>query len=167
MIKDDERQFWEIMHRRCRKIGHTTGGEKPRDIINGHDFFIEPKRAWYLLEKWAGRGLYDYGTSLDMGWLTEKGIATEEIEDALPPPTPNNESLARLLHFIRGGNGGILGKGIRTYRDRPENRAMHYACLELERRGLIARHKDDRDSVLWMPIEPEPATPKTGPSLPN
>jgi hypothetical protein len=31
------------------------------------------KRAWYILRKWSDRGLYDYGISLDLGWLTDEG----------------------------------------------------------------------------------------------
>lgn len=45
----------------------------PRDIINGPGFTMHHKRAWKILEKWADKGWYEYGVSLDMGWLTAKG----------------------------------------------------------------------------------------------
>jgi hypothetical protein len=46
----------------------------PREIINSPNCTINHKRAYYLLEKWCGKGWYDYGVSLDLGWLTNKGI---------------------------------------------------------------------------------------------
>lgn len=30
-----------------------------------------PKQAWSTLEKWARKRLYDYGTSLDLGWIKQ------------------------------------------------------------------------------------------------
>jgi hypothetical protein len=42
-------------------------------LINESGFSIPYKRAWYLLEKWSDRGLYDYGVTSDLGWLTDKG----------------------------------------------------------------------------------------------
>lgn len=45
----------------------------PRELINQPDFYIHHKRAWYLLEKWSNKGLYDYGVTIDLGWLTTKG----------------------------------------------------------------------------------------------
>ena len=46
---------------------------KPRDIINASDFYMHHKRAWYLLQKWCSKGWYDYGVTLDLGWLTDEG----------------------------------------------------------------------------------------------
>ena len=34
-----------------------------------------------MLEKWAARGLYDYGVSLDLGWITPKGDAVDADMD--------------------------------------------------------------------------------------
>jgi len=72
------------------------------------------------------------------------------------------ESLQNLLAFIQGAKPyEFFGQGIRTYTDRdPGNTRLHEACLELESRGLIKRYRVDGDCVLWMPIGPEPATPK-------
>lgn len=38
-----------------------------RDIIN--ITHIPKKRACYILQKWVDKGWYDYGVSLDLGWL--------------------------------------------------------------------------------------------------
>lgn len=45
----------------------------PREIINEPNFPINYKRAWYLLEKWSGKDWYDYGVTLDLGWITKEG----------------------------------------------------------------------------------------------
>jgi hypothetical protein len=45
-----------------------------RDIAG--DFIargVAPKQLWYWLEKWADKDWYEYGVSLDLGWLTEAG----------------------------------------------------------------------------------------------
>lgn len=71
-MKDYEKQFLiDVYNQR-----HTL--LKPRDLINVVGFYIPPKRAWYLLEKWTNKGLYDYGVSLDLGWITKKGIEVVE-----------------------------------------------------------------------------------------
>lgn len=49
-------------------------GPFPRDVIakmveDGD--IASPKQAWATLEKWSRRGEYDYGVSLDLGWLEE------------------------------------------------------------------------------------------------
>lgn len=74
MRKPDELLFLKLLLARCRRVDNHPP-EKPREIINHPEFPLPPKRAWYLLEKFTGRGWYDYGTSLDLGWLTEKGVA--------------------------------------------------------------------------------------------
>ena len=32
-----------------------------------------PKQAWRTLEKWARRGVYEYGVSIDHGWRVTLG----------------------------------------------------------------------------------------------
>lgn len=47
-------------------------GASPRDAIAAMlaaEAIAHPKQAWRTLEKWAGKGLYDYGVALDLGWL--------------------------------------------------------------------------------------------------
>ena len=53
-------------------------GELVRDIIARLD--IPPNRARYILRKWENGGLYDYGTSYDLGWLTVEGRRAAERE---------------------------------------------------------------------------------------
>ena len=36
------------------------------------------KRSWYLLGKWSDKGWYDYGVTLDLGWITLKGYEVAE-----------------------------------------------------------------------------------------
>jgi hypothetical protein len=50
----------------------------PRDAIAemlSAGLIASPKQAWRTLEKWSRQGTYDYGVSLDLGWLidTNKG----------------------------------------------------------------------------------------------
>ena len=73
----------------------------------------------------------------------------------------SDQELFRLLHFIRGsGPFKFLGAGTLSYINRGlSHDRYHEACLELERRGLIRRHKTYDDSILWMPVWPEPDKP--------
>ena len=44
----------------------------PRDIIQEMldvGMINSPKQAWRTLEKWNNKRLYDYGVTLDLGWL--------------------------------------------------------------------------------------------------
>lgn len=65
-MKDDEARFLVDVFRNAGKLS-------PRDIIGSSEFYIHLKRAGYLLDKWTGKGWYDYGVSLDLGWLTPSG----------------------------------------------------------------------------------------------
>jgi hypothetical protein len=69
-MKEDEKQFLLLTYQN-KKIS-------PRDIINGDLCDINHKRCWYLLAKWANKGWYDYGVTLDLGLLTDKGIVKAE-----------------------------------------------------------------------------------------
>jgi hypothetical protein len=40
----------------------------PRDA--GKVLGIASKRVCYLCKKWAKQGVYEYGTSIDLGWKT-------------------------------------------------------------------------------------------------
>jgi hypothetical protein len=61
------------------------------------------------------------------------------------------EGYQQLFDFIAGNHPyQILGNGIHTYPEGDENQKSIFAdCLELERRGLIFRFKEDRDAVIW------------------
>jgi len=77
--KADEIYFW---HRVKAEIGlyaeaGRTNRKYVRDIINEPDFPIHHKRAWMMLYKWARRGYYDYGVTVDLGWVTPEGMLVE------------------------------------------------------------------------------------------
>lgn len=80
MIKADEVTLLMLMQQRCRTAGSDTG-ESPREIIADSSHLITEKRAHYILQKWTGKGWYDWGTVIDGGWLTEAGMVAsfEEI----------------------------------------------------------------------------------------
>ena len=62
-------------------------GATPRDAAKRID--MNHKRMGRLCEKWAARGLYDYGVSLDLGWLTVKGRELLALLSPSPqPPSP-------------------------------------------------------------------------------
>jgi hypothetical protein len=47
-------------------------GREPREVIASMleaGSIKSAKQAWATLEKWARRGEYEYGVSLDLGWL--------------------------------------------------------------------------------------------------
>jgi hypothetical protein len=53
-----------------KAVAAMPGGALVRDVIPDE---MSYKRAVYLLRKWAGKGWYDYGVGVDLGWLTAKG----------------------------------------------------------------------------------------------
>jgi hypothetical protein len=68
--------YYEMSHLYGLKDYHDFS-IRPRHIINFPFFkdFMHNKRAWYLLNKWSRKWWYEYGTTLDMGWLTDEGIS--------------------------------------------------------------------------------------------
>lgn len=68
-MKDDEKKLLTAIY--------NKGMNSVRDIIN--EIEIPFKRCIYLLEKWCIKGWYDYGVTIDLGWLTEEGrLETEK-----------------------------------------------------------------------------------------
>lgn len=82
MHKDAEKFLWEHiwtpesceeLKNRCFKRPKRTS---PRDVINKmveKGMIKSPKQAWRTLEKWSGKGLYNYGCCLDLGWKEDNG----------------------------------------------------------------------------------------------
>lgn len=64
MRQSEERMFFALV-----RLFRDLHGLLPRDVIN--EYPINHKRAWYLLEKWSRQGKYEYGVSLDTGWIVE------------------------------------------------------------------------------------------------
>ena len=68
--KSEEEMFYQLL-----KITK----KKPRELID--ELPINRKRALYILKKWSEQGKYDYGVSLDLGWITEQKDNKELILD--------------------------------------------------------------------------------------
>lgn len=82
-MKEDEKKLLIDVYQKCQnnmtKNPLTQQGRPwPRDLINSPDFYIHYKRAWYLLEKWSDKGWYEWGTVMDLGWLTREGESAAE-----------------------------------------------------------------------------------------
>jgi len=60
MAKNDETMLWEAFPDKIAK--------HPRDAARV--LGLAPKRVCYLCKKWAKQGVYEYGTSIDLGWKT-------------------------------------------------------------------------------------------------
>lgn len=68
---------------RCDKYYRI--GTPVRETIAGLN--MHRKRAAYILEKWVGRGWYDYGVCVDLGWLTPEGMKST-FESSVTRTTP-------------------------------------------------------------------------------
>lgn len=72
-MKDDEIKFFLTVARYGKQLANRntywTTGIEIRVVINFLSEFIHHKRCWYLLQKWAKLGFYNYGVTLDLGWL--------------------------------------------------------------------------------------------------
>ena len=73
-VKRDEIELYAFLRYRAH---HWIPGQRRilcgvhmRDLIRDQKI-VHPNRAWYLLEKWGGRGWYDWGVSIAAGWFTE------------------------------------------------------------------------------------------------
>ncbi len=82
-MKEDEKKFLEIMQKEGWIFGALDKPDKndarvmPRRIIERESTWLNEKRALYLLKKWEEKGWYEYGTVIDGGWLTEKGLSID------------------------------------------------------------------------------------------
>lgn len=72
-MKDDERRFFLAVANETRSASTPFAGDGVyvRDIIGR--IGINHKRCWYLLDKWSKKGLYEWGVTIDLGWLTPEG----------------------------------------------------------------------------------------------
>lgn len=73
-MKEDERRFLLDIYNRCRNGYAKKDGISPREIINEEGFYMHYKRAWRILEKWSGKDWYEWGVTMDLGWLTPNGM---------------------------------------------------------------------------------------------
>lgn len=74
-MKPDERQLL----RRLAELQPGYGKRRPPEWAFATDVGVAlgmaEKRAAYVLDKWAGKGWWEYGVSLRTGWLTPEGFA--------------------------------------------------------------------------------------------
>ena len=64
-----------------------------------------------------------------------------------------NESELQELFMLATGQGRweLAGPYMHTYPNGlPDDRRLHDGCLELERRGMLARHIDEPEHVCWV-----------------
>lgn len=116
-MKQDEVLLFEwvrYMQLERRKSDYAaTHLPQVRGIINhlarkGH---VHPKRALRILEKWCKKGWYDYGTSIDLGWVTEKGMAVEPMFKKEDNNVQQDEGIRNACNATRMGEGEAVGKG--------------------------------------------------------
>lgn len=95
-MKNQERIFFSL----CYGLRDTY---RPREVVNLLADTIPHKRCWYYLEKWAARGFYSYGVTLDLGWFYPEKlpdryrqiVAAQEPERLLP-----REKIGKALDMI-------------------------------------------------------------------
>lgn len=68
-MKPDEIKFFIAMVGYGRILGTRNDGIPTRCIMGILSNYIPWKRMDYYLEKWTGLGFYNYGVSLETGWL--------------------------------------------------------------------------------------------------
>ncbi len=64
------------------------------------------------------------------------------------------KTLQWILEFIQG-KIYPFGKGMTSFSCGGIHEGLHYACLELEKRGLIKRQREGDDYIGWLPVEEE------------
>jgi len=79
VIKDDEIWFFFVCKCCLKRAGKWEEGITARELIETLGFPMAPKRAWYLLEKWTGSGWYNYGVSVDMGWMEREAFEVDIV----------------------------------------------------------------------------------------
>jgi hypothetical protein len=77
-------------------------GEHARDVIGDlltRGAIASPKQGWRTLEKWCDKGWYDFGVSLDLGWMTEKAPCGRSKPRELPAclaPAPSGHASPKI-----------------------------------------------------------------------
>lgn len=81
-MKEDEKKFFRLCYRYINHIRDKVyrGMYSPRDLIRIIEEWLPHKRAWYYLEKWDRLGFYNYGVTLDLGWIEDDKIPERYLE---------------------------------------------------------------------------------------
>jgi len=76
--KADARIFLKMLQD-AQRLDVDRGVALVRPVVLGMNarYGVCEKRCLFLLDKWVGRGWYEYGTVIDGGWLTAEGMALE------------------------------------------------------------------------------------------
>jgi len=79
-----EHYLWERVTRWAPgNLSLLPGRRYPREVIaemRAKDMIASKKQAWATLEKWCDTGGYDYGVSLDLGWLYGDAVFPRQAE---------------------------------------------------------------------------------------
>ncbi len=59
--RPDEVELWRLLEE-----------EDLRPRYGAERIGMDPNRLRYLCEKWAGKGIYDYGVACDLGWKLDE-----------------------------------------------------------------------------------------------
>ncbi len=106
MIKRDELAIWKELWKQKKE-----GIEHPMIVDIGKALNIPEKRVCYIAEKWASKGLIDYGVSARTGWIDE-GITEKDLKEE--KMIFNKEDVGNYVL----SESGILYRVI-TFSDRP------------------------------------------------
>lgn len=76
--KPDAVLFWRKL-KAAQISAETAGTGRVVPIIKemAEKHGVCEKRCIFLLNKWSGQGLWDYGSCVDGGWLTDEAMAIE------------------------------------------------------------------------------------------
>lgn len=79
-MKPLERIFFQACLMNCRKYDSLLRTEYRtiRDIVKQFtDMGFPQKRLLYYLGKWDGKGFYEHGVTIDLGWFCPAGLKGE------------------------------------------------------------------------------------------
>lgn len=51
-----------------------------REVMGMFDGVIPERQMLYYLKKWAKIGFYDYGTTIDLGWIIGRNVPSRYFE---------------------------------------------------------------------------------------
>ena len=77
-MKPSEKCFFKICYLLTMNRVYTV-----REVIQMFDGVIPYKRMIYYLRKWTQLGFYDYGVTLDLGWIIPHKIPIRYLGDGL------------------------------------------------------------------------------------
>lgn len=77
-MKQEEKELMVYLY---TNLVIRRGSKSVRQLLE--DQSLPEKKALKILEKWSDKDLYEYGTTLDLGWFTSEGLEkAKELYDA-------------------------------------------------------------------------------------